>query len=268
MILAHKNSQQIKWLCEKYKNKNIFTYIHIDKKANINIFCKEFDGLDNIKFLNDRISINWGGWSMVKATLNLMETAIINKHDYYFLISGEDISVKSYNYIKNFLNENETIFIEYNKLPYDKINNKGINRYERYYFGDFVSQNRLLKKIFNKFFYYLHKLYQRKLPNKLTPYYGSQWFTLPHYCVSYILKYIKDNKNVCLFFRKTHIPDEMFFQTIILNSHLKSNVINDNLRYIKWDHDQLSPHPNYLSHKEIKELNNSEFIFARKYRML
>lgn len=265
LILAHKNPKQLKFLCKSYEHNCINSYIHIDKKSDINDFKNELKNESNITFIQNRVDIKWGGWSMVQATINLLRTASKNHHDYYFLISGEDINLKNYDFMNKFLADENKIYIDYHRLPYKKICNMGLDRFEKYSFDDFYNKFKILGKLFKIIFKLLHRIYKRELPNKLIPYCGSQWFILPHYCVEYILNFIDKNKKVVSFFKKTHIPDEMFFQSIILNSKYKHKVVNDNLRYVKWQHGK--PHPDYLTLSEVNSIRNSHFFFARKFRL-
>jgi hypothetical protein len=66
------------------------------------------------------------------------------------------------------------------------------------------------------------------------------------------------------FFKYVDIPDEMFFQTIILNSPFKESVINDNLVYIDWE----NPNPSYprtFVKTDFEILVSSSKLFARKF---
>jgi len=94
MIQAHKNFEQIKFLVESllYKQNGIF--IHIDKK-NDKLYRKLKDyyiNNDNVNIIDNRVSVNWSGFSQVEATINLMEEIdkIDKTYDYISFISGQD----------------------------------------------------------------------------------------------------------------------------------------------------------------------------------
>jgi hypothetical protein len=39
-------------------------------------------------------------------------------------------------------------------------------------------------------------------------------------------------KNITYFYKNSYIPDEFFFQTVIMNSDFKNTVVNENYRLI------------------------------------
>ncbi|NGY93813.1 beta-1,6-N-acetylglucosaminyltransferase [Bacillus megaterium] len=51
-------------------------------------------------------------------------------------------------------------------------------------------------------------------------------------------KFCSNKKDIYNYFKYVLIPDEIFFQTILLNSKFKDEIINDNLTYINWEINQ------------------------------
>src|SRR5690606_21301786 len=103
---------------------------------------------------------------------------------------------------------------------------------------------------------------ERKPPRGLTIVGRSQWFTIAMQHVNYILAYTRNKPEIEQFFKYTWGPDEFFFQTILLNSIYRNDIINDNLRYIDWSDDL--PSPKTLSETDFCHLQASEKWFARK----
>jgi hypothetical protein len=62
------------------------------------------------------------------------------------------------------------------------------------------------------------------------------------------------------------VPDEIFFQTIILNSSFARRAVNDNLRYIEWK-DPDAGSPAILRKSDFQKLASSSKLFARKFDM-
>ena len=58
------------------------------------------------------------------------------------------------------------------------------------------------------------------------------------------------------------IPDELFFQTLIMNSTLRDSVVNDNLRYLDWSRE---PAPAVLGVGDVDRMLGSDKLFARKF---
>lgn len=50
-------------------------------------------------------------------------------------------------------------------------------------------------------------------------YKGSLWFTLSHSAIDYILKYLNQNPDYLTPFKTSLCGDEVFFHTIMFNSH-------------------------------------------------
>jgi hypothetical protein len=59
------------------------------------------------------------------------------------------------------------------------------------------------------------------------------------------------------------IPDETFFQTVLMNSPYKNRISYDNLRYITWPPG--SRHPMTLDRRDFDTFMDSNKLFARKF---
>ena len=251
LLLVHKNPEQVERLI-KLLNGDI--YIHIDKKCDLEKFQ-----INNpkINYIKERVSINWGGFSMINATLKLINLAKNNyNYDYYVLLSGDDYPIKPLDDLELFLKKHR----KYSFLEYDKFDDKWQHAKGRYQnlklFEKTYFINRVLQKALNLF------INKRNMYRDMLAYKGSQWWCLNSESIEYILKYINDNKSILSFFKHTHIPDEMFFQIILLNSPIRDTIINDNLRYILLE----DMHPETLTidyFKDLIEMKNK--FFARKF---
>jgi hypothetical protein len=73
---------------------------------------------------------------------------------------------------------------------------------------------------------------------------------------------VGERPDVLSFFRHVDIPDEIFFQTVIMNSELADTVVNDNLRYIDWTRGR---RPAILETRDFEALARSPKLFARKF---
>ncbi|NJN99140.1 MAG: hypothetical protein HC875_36125 [Anaerolineales bacterium] len=60
------------------------------------------------------------------------------------------------------------------------------------------------------------------------------------------------------------MPDELFFQTVLLNSPLRDTIVNDDLKHIQWS-TPTSAHPDIFSKEDFEKLNRSPKLFARKF---
>jgi len=251
LILSHRNPKQVKRLVRLLDGD---VYIHVDSKSD---FEKFYISNPRINYISKKIKINWGGFSMIKATLKLINEARSKcKYDYYILLSGDDYPIKRLDELESFL----TTHREYSFIEYDKFEDKWQHLKGRYQnFKIFEKRcilNKALQKIFNIF------INKRSMYRNMQAYKGSQWWCLNSESIEYLLEFINKNKSILRYFKHTYIPDEMFFQTILLNSHLKNKIINDNLRYIILE----EKHAEILTVSNFNDLiNDKKKFFARKF---
>ena len=65
------------------------------------------------------------------------------------------------------------------------------------------------------------------------------------------------------FHRNSLLPDEMFFQTLVLHLDKNKTTVNDNKRFILWE--KGSSHPIDLKVEHFDEIKASSNFFARKF---
>ncbi len=258
LLLVHVMNDQLIRLVNSLQHENYHVFIHIDKKAPIEPFL-QLEKNNKATLVKNRVFVNWGGYSIVQATLNGFEEIIAAKEHYDIvnLLSGQDYPIKNINYIYDFYKQNaNTAFIETRNVFNDWT--EAIPRITKYHFPD----DRLPGSvIFEQVLGFI--LPKRKMPYSLIPVGRSQWFTLPIECVEYILNYINEHPKIISFFKYTWAPDELFFSTILFNSKHKEIIANNNLRYIDWAAG--TPSPKVLTIAEAETLKKSECLFARKF---
>lgn len=264
-IQCHTNSNQINRLINYFQDDDIDIYIHVDKKSNIK---DDLDIKKNVYIIKNRVDVKWGQFSQVEATLNILEEIKNSncKYKYIHLISGQDYPVKSLQSFKDYFLYQSGEFIECSHLPSDILVKRGEDRYKVYYPNWMIDRP---SKVFKRFIRILYrefilktKILKRKNLDFEYFYFGSSWFSITNDCMEYILNLLNNKNNIVVFFKNTLCADEMFFQTIIMNSYLKNNVKSNNLRYIDWSDKKSSPKT--LQIQDIKEAIKSEYFFARK----
>jgi len=259
LILVHNNPAQLERLVKRLICPATDIYIHLDKKCAIADYI-HLQELENVFFIKARVRITWGNFSVVRATLNSMAEMLNsgNQYSHINLLSGADYPLKNAGTIQDFLfaNNNKS-FMRYRHV-YNEWN-ESRSRFTLYSLGDYNFPFKYsVQRLLNKF------LEERKLPNGLQPYGFSQWFTLTPICVRYVIDYLEKNHRVKRFFRMTWGVDELIFQTILINSHLKDTIVNDHLRYIRFVRKASSPDTLTIADKEI--LVRSGKFYARKFR--
>lgn len=94
---------------------------------------------------------------------------------------------------------------------------------------------------------------------------GSQWLTLSSRAVDYLCQFENDRPDITAHFRRTLIPDESYFQTILCNASAL-RTCDDHRRFILWDDAKLA-HPVTLSMKHFHAMVQSGKDFGRKFDM-
>ncbi|WP_260457850.1 beta-1,6-N-acetylglucosaminyltransferase [Clostridium sp. K04] len=268
LIMAHNNFELLRVLVKLLDDKRNDIYIHVDKKAGD--FNKD-SIINDIKYSNvffvKRISVTWGGYSQIQNELNLLKEASKNSYKYYHFLSGVDLPLKNQDYIHNFFDENNGK--EFIHFCSQQFNLDGKDRYSVYHFlQDIVGRKKGV-------LYYLQR-FSVKIQKKMTFLHrdrkdikycgGSNWCSLTDQCVKYILS---NEARIKRMFRYTTCCDEFFIQTIIRNSKFYNNIYNTEdsyiacMRYIDWKRGN----PYIFNIEDWNELNNSAFLFARKFSL-
>lgn len=255
LILVHRYPQQFKRLFKSIYNENNIYLIHIDKKANDSSFNEIEKFLAD--FPNAHITkstcVTWGGYSMVQSELDGIETLLrLNKNwDFFINLSGQDFPLKNQNDIQQFLSQNRNInFIKTN----DQIINRPdtLNRIEHY----FKESN--LTGLSGP----LHK---RQYMKNITPYIGGQWMILTRDCCAFIAE-SNEISQFKAFYRNTLIPDEAFFQTVLMNTENSFSIVNDDKRAIIWvPEGDIKLRPKTLLEGDLEFLLSGDNLFARKF---
>lgn len=265
-ILCHQITNPLIYTIEYFSSiEGNIILLHVDAKADIKDFL--FLEKNNVLIIKERVAVNWGEFSQIKATLNLFEEAALHCPDFTFLLSGDDVPIKSDKNINKILSDNNLK----NLIHYQDVRSNYVDpmdrvgyRYPKFFFK---KENKLLRKIFNlfKFFFKNKELLINKCP-KL--YKGTSWIGVNHATLNYILNFVKTNTWYEKIFKQSFCADEIFFHTIIkenpkLENYSNKSLRSDALRYIDWE---TGPeYPRLLNETDFLKITNSNMIFARKF---
>jgi len=258
LLLVHELNNQLQRLVQKLQHANADIYIHIDLKTPIEQF-EPLKKIPQVYFINARVKVYWGAFSIVQATLNGFEQILSSGKEYGYvnLLSGQDYPLQSTEFIHDFFaNHPGNAFMEY--YPVNEVWTEAIPRITRYHLANFAFAGRYaVEKWINKI------MPQRKLPYKLVAVGRSQWFSIAPKFATYILDYCKTHPHIVTFFKLSWAPDELFFQTILYNSKYKNEMVNNNLRYIDWSQGNASPKT--LTLEDLPAIMESGKLFGRKF---
>lgn len=221
-ILVHRYPEQFQRLLTAIYSPHNYYLLHVDKRSGRELFHRiqqMVKDYPNVSLLPSQ-NVVWGGYSMVDVELNAINKLLkINtKWEYYINLSGQDFPLKSQQDIQRYLEDNiGKNFLTFANQKEERPNT--LNRIRNYYME---STNG-----------FKGKPVRRAYLKNTIPYIGGQWKILTRDCCDFITH----NRNVSKYrkyYRHTLIPDESFFQTVLMNTHYTGTLVNDHKRAIIW----------------------------------
>ncbi|OFA03351.1 beta-1,6-N-acetylglucosaminyltransferase [Duganella sp. HH101] len=280
LVLAHDQPALFGRLTAALQHEGATIYAHIDGKQDAGPF-RQAAGALPVRFVDAPVAVNWGGYSQVEAMLKLLEAAASGGHEHFIFLSGRDYPLRRHDELQALLaQDQQRSFINFYALR------KGTDfahLIEIYAFRDVYA--RLRAPAVKSLALWLVRAANRVLPARrfvagLRPYRGSTSWCLSADAVAYLLDFVRQPKNapVLRFFRSVTGADEIFFQTILLNSPLAPHcagyddaaqhhsAMNENkvsLHYIDWN--PARENPAVLEARDFEPLMQSGKFFARKF---
>ena len=257
LILAHKNPLQLGRMIERLDDGASKFFIHLDAKTPIESFTACLEG-GHIRFIEPRERCVWGDFSIVRATIHLMEAAS-KEQGVFILMSGQDYPIQSQGYINAFLENNKGFdFIEIEpleekwkpKMVKDKLEHYHIlhseerghsNCYAPFahcsVFQKVRTLTHLLKgRLSQKNFRLLCSLPKRVAPFE-RQYAGSQFWAFSERTFYGVLHYIREHKAALEeYYKYTSSPDEIYFHSVLMDLVAKDSTIKlkDPITYVNY----------------------------------
>jgi hypothetical protein len=260
LIRAHHRPAQLARLVRRLDNDGSSFYIHVSGHASADMYGAMRAGLRGAANVHwtPRVKTYYGGFSLLKATLvGLKEIGRMDSlPDYTILLSGQDYPLKPPDALNRFfeLHSGKSV-IHHFALPserYWRDENGGLDRVRYWHFERINYGTRQLRI----------PLIRRSFPSGFRPYGGAALWALSAECLRYVLDFVAQNESFVRFFRHVFIPDEIFFQTIILNSPLGEAIVNEELHYVEWPG---GARPATLGFEALPRVMASNKPFARKF---
>jgi hypothetical protein len=264
IIVTYSSPIQTKRLIQSLNNGDFDFYVHLDKKIDIATHS-EIASMPNVYFIKNRIDIKWAGYTTAEAALSSIRQIAASgiKYDFVNLITGQDYPIKSATFISDFLKENigkEFMLFKYFDTEWQESN----ARVEKYHLTDMTFKGRYVVEQLLNFF-----MPKRKFPVDLRLCGKETFWTLSLECAVYVVNYIDSNKQLSNFLRYTWGSDEFIFQSIIMGSPFKDNVVNKNYRLINWppgsDRPNIGDRPNIFVTEDFERIMASDSLFGRKF---
>ncbi len=203
-------------------------FVNVDAHVPIEPFAEQVRGLSSITLIDNRVAVNWAGFSQVEATLRMLRAASSAGEPFarYVLLSGACYPVMGNIAIRDVLCSGEIEYISAEPMP-DPRRTKAITRLTRWHFegGQRRKGTRAaLIRVLNGITRHGPPRNIARGLETLAPYCGSNWWTLSDRAVRLVLDTVEARPKLVEFFRHADCPDECFFQTILSNSALSSNL--------------------------------------------
>ncbi|MDE6291956.1 MAG: beta-1,6-N-acetylglucosaminyltransferase [Muribaculaceae bacterium] len=272
LILAHKNLKQLQKLIELLDHPRNDIYLHIDSKVKdfIPETFKSVCKYSSLIILPERLNVNWGGVSIMRAELALLKNSVgKGPYDYYHLLSGMDLPLKRQNDIHAFFDKHKGK--EFISLW--KFKKSTLSRF-RYYTIFPEGESKFRTRIVNHIFKGLQMVCGFRINRQVSFRFGSQWFSITDDLARYILDKEQWLEKV---FGHTSTCDEIFIQTLVCNSRFKDHLFVSepvasnrestlgNMRFIDWTRGDSVRHPWTFRVDDETLLDSVEHLWARKF---
>ena len=254
LVLVHRYPEQFKRLFRAIHDPENQYLVHVDKnsgsalEADIRAFLAPYP---NAAVLESKKAL-WGGYSLVDAELRGMAKLLEMGKDwkYFINLSGQDFPLMTQQRIKAFLaRHNGQEFIRV--LDQAKVRPDTMGRVLQY-----------VEELGGRI---IDTLATRLFLDGATPYIGTQWKIVSRAFCDFVC-HDPSVERYKAFYRNTFIADEGFFQTVIMNTPVHGEVVNDDKRLIDWIPDgDIKLRPRTFTAADAVQLTTSQDLFARKF---
>ena len=277
LILFHKEPEQLFRLVRSLSGQGVFFVIHVCKNSDCFTEVEAWaEGREDL-FFCERVRATWGAYLLMRAEYNAVETALakVPSFSHAVLLSAQDYPIKSGEQVRDFFTQHiDKGFLSYVSCS-PQLNDDGVyfhpikgrwtdhDERGRYQFYNF--------KVFRNFYLRINgemnrsgsvkargvnqmKKWVFRFFPKRKFFDGSNWFALTQAQCQYVVETHRPDGVYHQFMRHVYCPDEMFFQTALLNSPHRDSIVSDNLHYIFW--------PEHLNHPKLLECEDFEALKA------
>jgi hypothetical protein len=266
LVLAYREPFVLSQVVPAYHKAGFDIYVHLDAKASLADYTQAMNGQSDLcRFIPSRQSIFWAGFTMIQATISLLETALShNKYTNFVLVSDDTLPIIPLTDL-------------HDRLSYtaDRISVRPVQddelfaqRYRRFFFLDHIATSLHGRQIEtsaidDNFIDSVNRVIARKEAGKvqIPLFYGSQWWSLTERTARKVLSSYKENTDLRESFEFSAVPDEMYIQTMIAN-FVQENAIIRGPVYVDWSR---QPRPFvFSSSDQYTQSITAEHFFIRK----
>jgi len=204
--------------------------VHLDRHAN----AADFAGLPRTTYVEDRVSVNWSGYSVVEATARMFELAhrMVDPGDHVVLLSGQCQPIRPIEDFVQYLSNSPWKQHCKSALVFDG-SDFSERRLNRNWYYDALPLRRTARS--RRAVSAIRRVLSASAARRgaanfspLVPVRGSQWIALTGECIQDLLPVARSAKYISVF-KNALASDEMFFHTLVYNSLWRSEMQYPNL---------------------------------------
>ncbi|RZL09225.1 MAG: glycosyltransferase [Hymenobacter sp.] len=262
LIMAHKNPEQLGRLLTALQHEDFYFFIHLDSKCELADY-EHLTQRPRVQFTARRFAVRWASYHFTNAIIECTRDILASGQPFHFinLLSGQDYPIKPAAAIHDFFARHRGYsFLSFEREGASSWWQHAKSRIEKYHTTYFHFRGQ----------YTLQKLVNWVLPRRQFPlpyalYGGSDgsWWTLDVACAAYLVQFMDAHPKLQRFSRFTWGSDEFLITTVLMNSHFKRSIINENYRYIDWSAG--GANPRLLTSDDFPKLAHAHKLFARKF---
>lgn len=272
LILAHKNFGQLRKLIELLDDPRNDIFVHVDAKAR-DFNEAEWRGAtrySSLEFLPRRLKVSWGGVSIMRSEIGLLKAATArDAYDYYHLLSGMDMPIKSQQRVHEFFDAHKGKEF----LNLWEFKKSTLSRF-RYFTVFPEGEGKFRTRIINHIFKGLQMAVGFRINRDVDFRFGSQWFSITDALARHVVEKEDWLERV---FRHTSTCDEIFLPTLVAASPFRDNLfvsepvknqkeVNlSNMRFIDWTRGESIRHPWTFRAGDMELLGSVPHLWARKF---
>jgi hypothetical protein len=210
-----------------------------------------------------KYTVPWAGYQHVLAFLALVELALRDGDcAYLHLITGQDCLCKSVHELNSFFGpDNHHNYMDCDDDTYYHF------RCRTYYRNDLINYKSKLGNFVTKALYVIQRCMgvNRKCPNHFKVYKGLVYCSLTREFADYVMGYLgtQEGKKYFRWIKWCFVPEEFFFQTLLMNSAFKDTLVANNYRYALWAKKH-GAQPGILDEEDFTQIREADAFFARK----
>ena len=254
VLLVHRAPGQVARLVRRLNAPGVRFIIHVDPTSDIQKLLIDSLPLENVEFLPRRRA-RWASFGLVAIALDGLRRALNHDVDHVVLLSGQDYPIKPAAQISRILESlGDRSLLYYRRFPNPDWPDErgGFGRIDHHYLWTSSRFARAVPRV------------RTGPPHGLTPYGGRQWWALSRCAAEWVLDEVDRRPAITRYFRTTLVPDELLFQTLLLNSAFADRIVNQAVTFADWS-DRGERKPAVLRATDVLPLHSKPHLFARKF---